>query len=437
AGLVLGAGLLAFVWALGDLAAPPRPGDLAAAAARAAGEAAGPHGSLALAIWSTGGAAALGWARWLAEFAGAWFLLAAVLLGVRRMGGRVLLGVGIGLALIGAGVLAWHVTSWSGRRADLRLLLPVSLVEAIPSGQGVVFANPSARPALALLGLGRGISPCPRDDARLAGDPSAWRARLREKRWPAVVLAGPAAEFRPLLEHLLASPDWRLERLSNSGWLFLRGGGPGAGVERQPAFGSDRHTALYHAQLAERLADSHDLVGARRSLKKALELAPRDALVHWHAARFFAARKEWSEAAEHARFAVRRGQAGAASLLARALLEKGDAEGARQAARLALRHFSQDPETHFLLARIERARNNPQAEAEALERAAAAAREAGLPAAAYLAYLGQARATLGDARRATKAYEEALAAGTLGPKERQAIEEALAIIRERTRLSEP
>lgn len=431
--ILAAAGLIAFAWALGDFVAPPRLSDLAAAARQAAGEAHSPHGHLALAIWKMGGGTGLAWARWGIEMIVAWGLSAGVLLIARRWGNKVFWGMSLALVLLAAGSVALDLSTWQDRRLDPRLSLPASLLDVIPRGTAEIFVNPSARPAIALLGTEPGIPPCSKEDGALASDVRSWRKRLRETYWPAVVLAGPTPEFRELLDHLLASADWRLAGISNLGWVFLRGGGGAESAQPPPGDFHPRESAIYSAQLAGRLADSRRMPEARMAIRQALEGAPRHPVVNWHAASFYARLGEWNEAARHAQIAMQRGSKEAAPLLARALLEKGHADSARQVARKAIRYFPHDPEAHFLLARIERERKDGQAEAEALERAVAAARKSGFPDAKYLAYLGQARARLGDAPRAIAAYEEALARKNLRSEDRTVLEEALHIVRERSR----
>lgn len=430
--ILAAAGLLAFAWALGDFVAPPRLSDLAAAARQASGEAHSLHGQLALAIWKMGGATALAWARWGIEMLVAWGLCAGVLLIVRRWGSKVFWGTSLALVLLALGSIAFHIATWQDRRLDPRLSLPVSLLDAIPRETTEIFVNSSARSAIALLGTERGILPCSMEDGALASDVRSWRKRLREKLWSAAVLAGPTMEFRELLDHLLASADWRLAGISNLGWVFLRGGGVAESAQPPPEDFHSGESAIYSAQLAGRLAESHQMPEARKAIRKALDKAPRHPVVNWHAARFYAQLGEWNEAARHAQVALQRGSKEAAPLLARALLEKGDSDSARQVAHKAIRDFPRDPETYFLLARIERERKDGHAEAEALEGAVAAARKSGLPDTTYLAYLGQARAKLGDAPRAIAAYEEALARKNLRAEDRRVLEEALHIVRERS-----
>lgn len=422
--------LAAWLVALDDFAAPPRPTDLAAAAQAAVGQP-GWAGGLALALWDAGGGAALGWTRWAITLLAAWALFFVILCVAGWWGLRARRWAIFGILAAGSVVgfrSAWY---WAERRLDIDLALPLALFSEFPEASGEFFVNPSARPAAALLARGHRLQPCSLEDALLASDPPRWRERLRAARWSAVLLAGPPAECAPLLDHLAASPDWHLAAISHHGWLFFRGKGPVDGPEILGSSGSALSRAIAQAQLAERLAMAGKGRQAEAALNEALKNGRQSPHVRYYAGRVAARWSQWGVAADHARAAVAAGHPSAWFLLARALLETGDWEGAKKAAQRAVRIFPRDAEAHFLLARVERARNHPAGEVEALERAVATARAAGVSPAPYLPFLGQARAKLGDARGAAAAYEEALAAGTLGDAERKAVQEALRLLQDR------
>jgi tetratricopeptide (TPR) repeat protein len=264
---------------------------------------------------------------------------------------------------------------------------------------------------------------------------------LREKDWNVVVLAGPHGEFQPLLDHLLSSPDWRLEALANAGWLFKRERGPSNPLPKpeEVDLGNPLDTAIYLAQLSSRFDAMAAPVAARAAIERALELAPNDAIVRLHAAYFALERERWQDVVSHARAALRTSPASpqAHALAARAYFESGDFDAAKKSATSALAVSPSDLSTRFLLARIQRANRDFRSEAETLERLIMDSKSAGLPTAGYLAYLGQSYAQVGNAVFSAKSYREALASGQLDDEQKQAVREALEIVESRSRGGQP
>ena len=164
-----------------------------------------------------------------------------------------------------------------------------------------MFANPTALRHLLLLLLpkeGGGVSL--EDSARLALNPSQWREAFRRQRWPTVVLSGPIGEYRPLLDHLLISPDWHLASVTNHGYLFRHGPGlPPRALEETFHFGPDNGTALYLAQIAGYYEAIRRTGDARACLERALRLAPENTSVLSHAANFAVAQRRWQDAIAH------------------------------------------------------------------------------------------------------------------------------------------
>jgi tetratricopeptide (TPR) repeat protein len=173
---------------------------------------------------------------------------------------------------------------------------------------------------------------------------------------------------------------------------------------------------------------------ARACVERALELAPKEPEVRLHAANFAAARERWQDVVSHTKAALRfePRSATAHALLARALLESGDLSAARKAAQAALNVVPNDPGTLFLLARILREEKDYRSEAETLETLVTITKKSKLPNAAYLAYLAQSYAQVGNAAAATKNYKEALATGQLDAEQAAAIRESLEIIESRS-----
>ncbi len=437
--------VLGFLMVLGQMGATPSGSALFSAAR---GLADGSHlgaplfvDTILANVWRVGGSTGLSLVLWVGE----WVVWAVVFLLVftvtslavkkwSRLRWPAVLLVG-GVVLLLCGLSLWNtIWNWSHSRRDLRLAAPMELAGLV-KGDGVrIFANPSAHATLILSGVVPGTSPI--DSAILATQPSRWRAALREKEWNVVVLAGPHGEFQPLLDHLLASPDWRLEALTNLGWLFKRERGPSNPLPKPEEIdlGDNRDSAIYLAQLSSRFDAMTSTVPARTAIQRALELAPKDATVQLHAAHFALERERWQDVVSHARRALRANPSlsQAHALAARAQLESGDYDSAEKSAQAALQMAPLDLSTRFLLARIQRANRDYRAEAETLERLISDSKKAGLPTAGYLAYLGQSYAQAGNAAASAKSYREAIASDQLDDEQRQAVVEALQIVESRS-----
>ena len=110
-------------------------------------------------------------------------------------------------------------------------------------------------------------------------------------KWNAVLLSGPVGEYRPLLDHLMASPDWHLAFVTNYGFLFRYGSGlPPRSLDPAFRLGSDQETAVYLAQIAGYYDAIRRTADARACIERALELAPDNTTVLSHAATFAAPR---------------------------------------------------------------------------------------------------------------------------------------------------
>jgi tetratricopeptide (TPR) repeat protein len=269
------------------------------------------------------------------------------------------------------------------------------------------------------------------DAARLALDPSQWREAFRRQRWPAVVLSGPIGEYRPLLDHLLASPDWHIASVTNHGFLFRHGPGlPPRPLEESFQFGSDDETALYLAQIAGYYEAIRRTGDARACLERALRLAPVNTRVLSHAANFAVAQRRWQDALAHSRKALEKNpNLGHAKLVqGLALFETGEAEQADKLIDEVLLESPNDSYTLFLSARIRRSLHDYSGEAASLEKLVTNAENAGVSSVNYRIYLAQAYAKLGLAEPALRSYRAALESNQLGTRERDDIREAIEAI---------
>jgi tetratricopeptide (TPR) repeat protein len=392
-------------------------------------------------LWEAGGASLLATAQWLVVFAGwtlATFLSLAVIYAIVRLlddrrTRASLFGSAIILALATCVPPLW--ISWRNRGemvSDLRLLLPSDLAHEVRRlGREKTFANPTALGHLLLLVPNGADGVSLEDSARLALNPSQWREAFRRHRWPAVVLSGPIGEYRPLLDHLLVSPDWHLASVTNHGFLFRYGPGlPPRSLEETFQCGSDHETALYLAQIAGYYEAIQRTGDARACFERALSLAPENTSVLSHAANFAVAQRRWQDALAHSRKALERNpNLGHAKLVqALALFETGETEQAEELIDEVLLESPNDSYTLFLSARIRRTLNDYSGEARSLEKLVANAKNAGVSPVDYQIYLAQAYAKQGLAEPALRSYRAALESDQLGARERDDIRDAIEAI---------
>jgi len=314
---------------------------------------------------------------------------------------------------------------WDGLAHRSGLVAPVALSQPeelyddlVAQKAGPVFASPTALGYLMLRDpeIAKGLSI--EASASLVRNPRAWREALRASGWRAALLAGPGSEYRGLLDHLLTSPDWRLARVSNQGYLFLReAGAPAAPLDPDSVkLGSSRDTAVYLAQIAERYEAIRRTSEARQLSKLAVEAAPDDVEVLSHTAALEASRGKWYDAIVYCDRALQIDPDSTYLRLLKAscLLETKQPEKAEQLARQVLDRSPNDLYTLFLYARISRSLHDARAESETLEKLIKLTPSDVIPV-NYFIFLGQAYARLGYADLALKSYRDALARPDIGP----------------------
>ncbi len=392
-------------------------------------------------LWEAGGAPLLANGQWLAVFAG-WTLAAFVLLGAVYAIVRLLDDGRVRAILFGSAVILVLATSvppvWAmfahreERVSDLRLLVPLELADQIRGARRErVFANPTALAKLLLLIPDSGSSLGMQDSARLSTNSSQWREGFRREKWDTVLLSGPLGEYRPLLDHLIASPDWHLASVTNHGFLFRYGSGlPPRSLDSTFRCGSDQETAVYFAQIAGYYDAIQRTADARACIERALELAPENTSVLLHAATLAIGQKRWQEAIDYSATALAsdHGLIHAKLVQALALFEIGETQKAEDLVNEVLLESPDDAYTLFLSARIRRSLNDFSGETEALERLVSIARKSGIPSAHYQIYLGQAYARQELAEPARRSYQAALESGQLDPRQAEEVRNAIEAI---------
>lgn len=389
-------------------------------------------------LWEAGGASLLATGQWLWVFAGwavAVLVSLAAVYGIVRLldDGRaraILFGSALILALATCVPPVWAMLIRRGERvSDLRLLAPVELADQVRGiGRERVFMNPAALAHLLLLipDFGGGISMT--ESARLAMNPSQWREGFRRAGWDTVLLSGPIGEYRPLLDHLMASPDWHLASVTNYGYLFRYGSGlPPRSLDSAFRCGSDQETAVYWAQIAGYYDAIRRTADARACIERALELAPDNTSVLSHAATFAIAQKRWQDAIAYSEKALANdhGLVHAKLVQALALFETGEMRKAEDLVNDVLLESPDDAYTLFLSARIRRSLSDYSGEVESLERLVSLATKAGVSLGNYQIYLGQAYARQGLAEPALRNYRAALESGQLDPRQVNEIRNAI------------
>lgn len=303
---------------------------------------------------------------------------------------------------------------------------------------GPLFVSRSALPFLLLRDPAAAKDLTEVATVKLANDPAAWREQLRKSDWQTVILTGPNIEFRPLLNHLLESPDWHLAAVTNQGYVFIRGAGamPHEFDPGKFRLGSDRETAVYLAALADRYEALRDTRNARDCITCALKLAGNDATVLSYAAAIEAGHKRWADSLTYADRALAADPRSSYAMLlkALALLETGRPDKAEPLARQLMERAPNDTYTLFLYARVCRQLHDSRTEAETLQKLIAVCQRQGLPIPPnYYVFLGQAYVLIGDAPQAAAAYRKALEIPGLGPELSASVRDALKTVESKIR----
>ena len=331
----------------------------------------------------------------------------------------------------------WETIARRGDRvSDLRLLIPAELADQVRAlDQAKTFANPSALAHLLLLAPDSVERVSMADSVRLSSDPGQWREGLRRAKWNAVMLSGTLGEYRPLLDHLMGSPDWHLASVSNHGFLFLYGSGlPPRSLDGDFHRDTNLETAVYLAQISGYYDAIRRTADARACIERALQLAPDNITVLSHAASFAAAHKRWQDAIGYssAALAIDHRLTHAKLVQALALLETGEADKAQEIVDEVLTQSPNDPYTLFLSARICRSLNDSAGEADSLEKLVAVGEKSAISTANYRIYLGQAYARQSLAEPALQNYRAALKSGQLDAKQAEEVQDAIKSIESKT-----
>jgi tetratricopeptide (TPR) repeat protein len=320
---------------------------------------------------------------------------------------------------------------------DPRIQAPIDLIkEAKDRGAKKIFANPRAQPGLREKDVA--LAPVNPDDANAVQSGRAWRRLDRKVRFDAVLLAGPAGEYLPLLQHLATSPDFRLVRADNWGVLFVRElaapyqpPSPDAAAKN---LDSPVDRGIYLGQTALTLDAIGQTAAARKFSAAALEAAPNEAGVHVAAAALALSQKDYARAIQESEQAAKLHphDLGALEIAARTFAAAGATDQAFAVAQELKSHApADDVNVLFLHARFANAAHAYGAEQESLEQLIRVAEKQKLPTSDYRVYLGQCYAKQGLARPALQQLELASKDPNLSAKQKADLATALETVRAR------
>jgi predicted Zn-dependent protease len=328
------------------------------------------------------------------------------------------------LFVAGCGVALWWVTLPS-EPVSLELSTPALCLRSLPPSPGPLFFNLESLPFLKgnwqQWGAAFGSTSLLPEELAVPFDattrnPQAWRVLDRKWHFGAVLLSGDPANFRPLLEHLRSSSDWKLTQIDPVSYLFQRNAArswtnadlaPLLEVFAQHSV-KEQHAA--RVQVAHRLLFVGELPAAQALLDEVLKADPDSiaawtelASVHGKAGKW----KESMEAADHA-LALDDHYRPARMAQANAFYALGRFDKALFVTRNLFQEAPADGQILLLHAKVSHAAHAYQEEIAVLQTMITAAQGASQPVGLLQIYLGQAYAAIGDGNSAHDQLEAAL-----------------------------
>ncbi len=278
--------------------------------------------------------------------------------------------------------------------------------------------------------------------AQSAHDPRAWRRLDRERRFDTVWLMGDPAEYRPLLDHLRQSPDWKLAYLDPTSFLFRRSTEmlwrPGDLDALKGRFSNHprREQAAMRVHVAQRLAAIHEMTEAKTLLDEALSLDPTSAPAWTQLACHEALLGRWEAALDASTRALKidADYPPAMAAHANALFAFGKFSQALGVTRKLVKISPRDGPTLYLHAKVTNAAKAHTEEVEVLKTIIEINTERHLPVSSWQVFLGQAYAATGQAVPALEAFDAALSNPDLSDAEREFAEKGVERLRGRRAL---
>ncbi len=351
------------------------------------------------------------------------------------------------LALAAVTILAAVIVALrgSGRKPDPLLTTPTLALEVLQARS--LYFNSVARPWLGeqrpdlLTAEDRDeTSERARGLTQAVQNPKLFRQLDRRYRFDALLLTGDPSQFKPLLDHLVETKDWRLSYADHTSLVFRRDDGKVwevadfAPVRARMKETSSRDQATALAQTAVKLLAAGQPAAGRQLLDEAVHLAPQLPDAANGLAIYHLGRAEWREAAAQLERALAADRKFLPALATKTQLLYGTKRynEAYALSRELVTKMPDDPSLLFYHAKIAHEAHAYKAEIEALEKLIALAESEGRPVGGYQLYLGQAYAATGDAERSIDSFMLALNDADLPADQRAFARENIARIKKRT-----
>lgn len=351
----------------------------------------------------------------------------------------------LALVLLAAGVVLWRTWGF-WRSADPLLTTPALAIESLQAKS--LYFNNAARPWL--------ISQRPdlltkedldensersRNFTQAVLVPKLFRKLGREFHFDALLLSGDPSQYKPLLEHLVETKDWKLRYADHTSLVYRRDGSDAvwqledfapvrARLEKLSS--NDQASAL--ARTAAKLVAAGQLDPARKLLDDARKLSSRNPEVSNTLAIYHMERAEWKEAFEQVQRALSADSSFLPALATKAQLLYGTRRfgEAYTISKTLIEKLPKDPGLLFYHAKIAHEAHAYKSEIDSLEKLITWAEFEGRPISGYQVYLGQAYASTGDARKAINAFMDALNDPDLPDDQKQFIKENILRIKKRS-----
>ncbi len=253
--------------------------------------------------------------------------------------------------------------------------------------------------------------------AQAVQSPNLFRQLDRQNRFDTLFLVGDPSTYRPLLDHLLDTPDWTLTYLDHTSLIFRRNGSDSWAdaklqvLRKKFAEAPTRDQAKVLAGVAVKL-----IAVRKRELGKKLadEATELDAGLPdgWSAlARYHLERGEWNPAIADADRALEIDDdyLHALASKAQALYATKHFSDAYRVSKKLIEKLPDDPGVLFYFAKICHEAHAFEEEIKALQKLISLAEQCQRPTSEYRIYLGQAFARTGKAPEALEQYGKALA----------------------------
>jgi hypothetical protein len=328
---------------------------------------------------------------------------------------------------------------------DPALMTPRLAIEAVPAGS--VYFNGPARPWL-LTQRPELLTPEDRDTgsersrsfAQAVQNPKLFRTLDRQNRFSSLLFVGDPSQYRPLLDHLLDTKDWRVAYLDHAGVIFRRGDEGGWNAAQvgglASRFPQSRDQAIFLAQAATKLVAVREPQAARELLDRATALDPKLPEAWNGLALLHMSRGEWRAALTQAERALAIDDDFLPALASKAqiLFSVKKFSDAYEVSKRLVERQPEDPGILFYHAKIAHEAHAYREEVKVLEKLIALAEKDSRPVTGYRIYLAQAHAAAGDAKPSIEQFQLVLADTEITPEQRTFASETLAQIKSRSGL---